>query len=121
MRKRQLARYSVLGLLLLLSSLSIQAQQMTGQVTVSQVPQQEGWFDIQFRDGDNPYALKAMMAGSESKGAVIQRLYVDEVKHVARIGAIDHKLTVETLQALMNEKLIPVKTPNLNALNQPIE
>ncbi len=121
MKKRQLARFTVLGLLLVLSSLSIRAQQMTGQVTVSQVPQQEGWFDIQFRDGDNPYSLKAMMAESGAKGAVIHRLYVDEVKHVARIEVIDHKLSVETLQALMNEKFVPVKTPKLNALNQPIE
>lgn len=121
MRKRQLAQFAVLGLLFLLSSLSIRAQQVTGQVTVTQVPQQEGWFDIQFREGDNPYSLKTMMAGNGAKGPVIQRLYVDDVKHVARIEVIDHKLSVEMLQGMMNEKFIPVKTQKLNALNQPIE
>ena len=86
-----------------------------------QVPQQNGWYDVQFPDGTSEYTLKALTAEKAGKDALIKRLYVDEVRHVARIEVVDKGLTTAQVQAQVERHLGIGQTRKLNAINQPIE
>ncbi len=106
MKSKKLARFCVLGLFVLLTSVGLRAQQVESHVKIVPVPQQNGWYDVQFTDGTSEYSLKALMAEKADKNALINRLYVDEVRHVARIEVIDKQKSLQQVQ-LAIEKIMP--------------
>ncbi len=106
---------------MLIASLGLQAQQAQGHVKIEPILHQSGWFTVQFLDANSPYALKALMPEQAGKAAVIQRLYIDDVTHIARVEVVNHQLSADSFKAAIEQKIVPIKQPKLNALNQPVQ
>lgn len=106
MKKQKLAHLMLLGLVFLLISLGAKAQQRSTNVLVTQVAGQQGWFDVQFSDAESAYSLKALMADKAGKDAIIHRLYVDDVRHVARIELIDKHLQGAQVKSIIEQKAL---------------